>query len=736
MNQSFEDLVGLATGLEDDGCREPRPFGGRLPPRGNPGPRPPTHFSGNKRTWNDERKPLATYPRSQPVRPQGPPPPRPPMTTGNRSGTCFNCGIPGHLAKDCRAARAPRRPDVTCYNCGIPGHMSRDCRAPRRGNHGPPPQGPPGQARLNAIIPEGAGFDAGEQQNLEGTLTLFNSQAKVLFDTGASNSFIAIKTVQELGLRPQALEVPLNVVSPLGVSIKIGKVCKDCTLNLGDRHLPADLIVLAMREFDVILGIDWLTRYHANLDCANKTITFSIPESETFKFQCNPYCDAFLTCRLAAIESTSSEITVAQIPVVRDFEDVFQDISGLPPSREIDFCIDLVPGTIPISKTPYRMAPTEMQELKKQVQELEDLGFIRPSTSPWGAPVLFVKKKDGSMRLCIDYRDLNKVTIKNKYPLSRIDDLFDQLQGASIFSKIDLRSGYHQLLVRPEDVPKTAFRTRYGHYEFLVMPFGLTNAPAVFMDLMNRVFRPYLDQFIIVFIDDILIYSKTKEEHEEHVRIALQTLRDNHLYAKFSKCEFWLEEVKFLGHVVSQKGIAVDTSKVDAVLNWKRPNTATEVRSFLGLAGYYRRFVEGFSKIAAPLTGLTRKDSRFDWKEQHESAFQKLKERLTTAPVLAIPKSGERFITYSDASHQGLGCVLMQDGRAIAYGSRQLKPHEKNYPTHDLELAAIIFALKIWRHYLYGEKFDLFSDHKSLKYLFSQKELNMRQRRWMELLKD
>ena len=234
------------------------------------------------------------------------------------------------------------------------------------------------------------------------------------------------------------------------------------------------------------------------------------------------------------------------------------------------------------------MAPSKLKELKVQLQELVDKGYIRPSVSPWGAPVLFVKKKDGTMRLCIDYRQLNKVTIRNKYPLPRIDDLFDQLRGASVFSKIDLRSGYHQLKVRETDVPKTAFRTRYGHYEFLVMPFGLTNAPAVFMDLMNRIFHPYLDQFVIVFIDDILVYSKSREEHERHLRTVLQMLREKKLYAKFSKCEFWLKQVMFLGHIVSEAGVCVDPQKTEAITRWEQPKTVSEVRSFLGLAGYYR----------------------------------------------------------------------------------------------------------------------------------------------------
>ena len=384
----------------------------------------------------------------------------------------------------------------------------------------------------------------------------------------------------------------------------------------------------------------------------------------------------------------------------------------------------------------HSMALTELKELKKQLSELQAMGFIRPSFSPWGAPVLFVKKNDGSMRLCVDYRQLNKVTVKNRYPLPRIDDLFDQLKGASVFSKIDLRSGYHQMRVRGEDVPKTAFRTRYGHFEFLVMPFGLTNAPAAFMDLMNRIFRPYLDRFVVVFIDDILIYSKDREEHEEHLRIVLQTLRDHQLYAKFTKCQFWLSEVAFLGHVISVEGVKVDASKVQAILDWKPPRNVSEVRSFLGLAGYYRRFVKGFSVISKNLTKLVRKDVPFVWTEEQQNSFDKLKQALTHAPVLTQPESGKMFTVFSDASKQGLGCVLMQEGMVVAYASRQLKPHEVNYPTHNLELLAIVFALKIWRHYLYGEKCKLFTDHKSLKYLLTQKDLNLRQRRWMELLKD
>ena len=268
------------------------------------------------------------------------------------------------------------------------------------------------------------------------------------------------------------------------------------------------------------------------------------------------------------------------------------------------------------------------------------------------------------------------------------------------------------------------------------MSFGLTNAPASFMDLMNRVFKDFLDSFVIIFIDDILIYSPTKEDHVEHLRKVLTVLKEKQLYAKFKKCEFWIERVVFLGHVVSKEGISVDPGKVEAVTKWQRPKNVFEVRSFLGLAGYYRRFVEGFSKISNPLTQLTRKSVPFQWSDACEKSFQELKQRLVTAPILTIPTDSDGFVVYSDASKNGLGCVLMQNGKVIAYASRQLKDYEKNYPVHDLELAAVVFALKIWRHYLYGSKCEIYTDHKSLKYYFTQKELNMRQRRWLELVKD
>ncbi|GKV13621.1 hypothetical protein SLEP1_g24612 [Rubroshorea leprosula] len=372
-------------------------------------------------------------------------------------------------------------------------------------------------------------------------------------------------------------------------------------------------------------------------------------------------------------DASSRTWRLEDIPVVCEFPDVFlEDFPSLPLDREIEFAIDLVPGTRPISKAPYRMAPTELKELKVQLEKLLEKGFIRPSV----------------------------------------------------------------LKIKPDDVPKTAFHTHYGRYEFLVMPFGLTNALARFMDLVNRVFSKYLDKFVVVFIDDILIYSSSHALHEKHLRTVLETLRSERLFAKFKKCEFWLDSVTFLGHVVTKDGISIDPQKIEVVVDWKRLNSVAEVRSFLGLAGYYHRFVGDFIRIALPMTRLVRKGTKFEWTPECEKSFLTFKEKLVIAPILALPVNGEGFIIYSDASKKGLGCVLMQKDKVIAYASRQLKPYEENYPTHDLELVAVMSALKFWRHYLYGETREIFTDHKSLKYIFTQKELNMRQRRWLELLKD
>ena len=594
------------------------------------------------------------------------------------------------------------------------------------------------QARVYAVTQQ----DADSAPDVvTGIISILDHDAYTLVDLGATHSFASKPFLDRFQIKTHPLEGRMRVSLPVGDPLFSDRVVRDCRILIGGQEFPADLVALDMRDFDVVLGMDWLSRHRATLDCYKNEVKFHWPGKLEVKFkgirrELSSNMISTMTAQrmlrkgcqgyLAYVVETEKEGTlVDEIPVVREFPDVFPvDIAGLPPDREVEFTIDLIPGTEPISIPPYRIAPVELSELKAQLEELLSKGFIRPSISPWGSLVLFVKKKDESLRLCIDYKQLNRITIRNQYPLPRIDELFDQLQGSRVYSKINLRSGYHQLRVQESDVPKTAFKTRYGHYEFLVMPFGLINAPTAFMDLMNRVFHPYLDRFVIVFIDDILVYSGSSEEHSEHLRIVLQTLRQ--LYAKLSKCQFWLDRVEFLGHVISVEGVSVDPQKIEAVVNWKPPKNVSEVRSFLGLAGYYRKFVEGFSKIAALLTKLTRKDVKYDWVDACQQSFKELKGRLTSAPVLALPNGRDGFVVYSDASRQGLGCVLMQNDRVIAYASRQLKKHEENYPTQDLELATVVFAMKIWRHYLYGVPCRIFTYHKSLQYIFTQKELNLR----------
>jgi hypothetical protein len=356
--------------------------------------------------------------------------------------------------------------------------------------------------------------------------------------------------------------------------------------------------------------------------------------------------------------------------------------------------------------------------------------------SPWGAPVLFVKKKYGALRLCIEFRQLNKVTIKNKYPLPRIDDLFDQLKDAKIFSKIDLRSGCHQIRIKEEYISNIAFKTRYGHYEFTLVPFGFSNAAIVFMCLVNGVFHEYLDKFFIVFLDDILIYSKSKEEYEHHLRMVLKVLREHKLYAKFRKCSFYHKQIHYLGHIISKDGIAVDPEKIEAIREWSVPRNVTKVRSFMGLVGYYRRCIKGFSKIAHPITSLQKKGLKFQWTLDCENNFQHLKQLLTSAPILRIADPNQDFIVCTDSCKEGLGGVLSQNEFVICYESRKLKEHERHYDTHYLELAAIVHALKKWRHYLMGKMFELRTDHNGLKYLFDQPTLNARQSRWLEFLSE
>ncbi|XP_057250714.1 uncharacterized protein LOC130591416 [Beta vulgaris subsp. vulgaris] len=376
---------------------------------------------------------------------------------------------------------------------------------------------------------------------ISGRFLVCNSMAKVLFDSGASHSFISNMFVGNLPYKPCVHPLNMNIWIPNGESICCKWIFRNCEIRIVGSELRVDLIPFNLEYYDVILGMKWLSKNRAVINCYAGAVRLRSPCGDNIVYKEEIVRS---TEKGEVIIENDTEIIpegigyvnqieggkkeerkIEEIPVVREFQDAFpRDLPGLPPHRMVDFHIDLVPGATPISRAPYRMAPAEMVELKKQLEELLQKGYIRPSVSPWGAPVLFVKKKDGTMRLCIDYREINNITIRNRYPLPRIDDLFDQLKGAGIFSKIDLRSGYHQMRIVEEDILKTAFRTRYGHYEFVVMPFGLTNALAAFMDLMKRYFNPLLDRFVVIFIDDILVYSKDRKEHEEHLREVLEIL--------------------------------------------------------------------------------------------------------------------------------------------------------------------------------------------------------------------
>nr|GEY51449.1 hypothetical protein [Tanacetum cinerariifolium] len=512
--------------------------------------------------------------------------------------------------KKCHFHQCPSR----CENCGKIGHKAKDCRGKN-------------VAPSAVVQPNIVCYSCGEKVHK-------SSECPKKSDQRGRNMQGQAYVIRdaEHNQGPNVVTVKLNSSYEVDLAdrkvVSTNSVLRGCTLNLLDHLFDIDLMPIESGTFDVIVGMDWLVERDALIMYGRKEVHV-------------PYRNKTLVVK--------SDTGVSRLKV----------ISCIKARKYIERGSQLFLAQV-----------TETEPAKKQLQdvpvicnfpeELSEKGFIRLSSSPWGAPILFVKKKDGSFCMCIDYRELNKLTVKNRYPLPRIDNLFDQLQGSSVYSRIDLRSGYYQLRIREEDIPITTFQTRYVHFEFQVMPFGLTNAPAVFMDLMNRVCKPYLDKFVIVFIDDILIYSENKKDHEEHLKTILELLKNEKLYAKFSKCDFLLESVDFLGHVIDSDGVDVDPAKVEAIRNWSATTTPTEVRQFLGLAGYYRRFIEGFSLISKPLSKLTQKNKKYEWGMEEEEAFQTLKQKSCSAPILAFPEETKNFIVYCDASLKGYGAVLMQ----------------------------------------------------------------------------
>lgn len=590
-----------------------------------------------------------------------------------------------------------------------------------------------------------------------------------MIDSGSSGNFVAESWVRQQDLK--TIENPCRISLADGSFQDTNEKLPSSTLKIGAYETRIEPIV-AKISYDVILGRPWLNQNNPKIDWPSGTVTIKthertstlnskIDENENeikkpsriqiktvnalqLKRLVEPQDELFLIRvtniqNEVCVEDHSSEA----LKIMNEYKDVFPEKlpKSLPPKRSIDHEIKIEPGHSPPSRPTYRLSPLEMDELKKQLEELTEQGFIRPSVSPYGAPILFVRKKDGTLRMCVDYRALNKITIKNKYPLPRIDELLDRLHGAKYFSKLDLMSGYHQVRIADQDVHKTAFRTRYGHFEFLVLPFGLTNAPATFMRLMNDIFRSALDETVIVYLDDILIFSKSLEEHKKHVRHVLNILREQNLYAKASKCALFKTSIDFLGHIIDANGIRPDPKKIEAITTWPQPKTITELRSFLGLANFYRRFVRGFSKITASLNDLLKKQASLEtWGTLHHQAFATIKRALTSAPTLATYNPAAPTEIQCDASGEAIGAVLSQDHGAgfqpVAYESRKLTPAEKNYPVHEQELLAVIHALAVWRHYLEGIHFKCITDHHTLKYINSQPSLSKRQVRWVEKLQE
>ncbi len=581
-----------------------------------------------------------------------------------------------------------------------------------------------------------------------------------LVDTGATHCFMDSTFAKEIGISVQLVDTAVQMANN-----SVEHATSQCTPHIkiqGHGTRVTCFIIDMQQQFDIILGGTWLTAVGTNIDFASNTCTVKKKGQQHRLHPDSKSADQPVThpanihslllnhisvkrsvrkgARLFMVkvaDSGAAESVQASPPLqtlIKEFEDVFAPISKLPPVRDTGHTIPLEPGAKPPFRLMFRLSPKELLEVENQVTELLKHGLIEPSSSPFGASVLFVGKKDGSLRMCIDYRALNKVTVKNKYPLPRIDQLLDALSGAQLFTSLDLQSGYHQIRITDEDVAKTAFRTPFGHYQFKVLSFGLTNAPATFQAAMNNMLRPYLNKFVVVHIDDILIFSKNEAEHLAHVRQVLDLLRSHKFQIKLSKCEFERSEVKFLGHIVGKDGVKVDSGKTAVIEQWPTPQSVHDIRSFVGLATYFRRFIEKFSQMVAPLTRLTGKDVPFKWDAQCQCAFDQVKHALTNAPTLALPNFQQPFTVVTDASIEGLGGVLLQEDRPLAYESRRLIPAEVNYTTGEQELLAVVHALNIWRCYLEGSDFTVVTDHNPLVHLPTQPNLSRRQVRWSEYL--
>ncbi|KAL0401378.1 UNVERIFIED_CONTAM: Retrovirus-related Pol polyprotein from transposon [Sesamum latifolium] len=577
---------------------------------------------------------------------------------------------------------------------------------------------------------------------------------RAMIDTGVTHNYLASAKVETLGL---VLNKGVGRVKVINSAAQpIADVAKSVLIKVGAYEGKTNLSVVVMDDFKLIPGLDFLrdtrTAVLPHVDslmlmvtkpCVIPTLAGRTGERNLSAMQFEKGCKRsepsyLCTLRFDEIEKASGPIPGVIKNLLKEFEDVMPDElpQKLPPKRAVDHEIESVPGTKPPARAPYRMSQPELVELRKQLKDMLESGIIKPAKSPYGTPVLFQKKADGSLRMCCDYRALNKITVKNKYPIPIVADCFDRLSQANYFTKIDLRSGYWQVRIKEGDEAKTIVVIRYEAFEFLVMPFGLTNAPATFSTMMNQVLHGFLDEFVVVYLNDIVIYSRTLAEHIEHLRQVLARLREYELYAKVSKCSFAQETISFLVHIVERGRIRMDPKKVQAIEEWKPSSDVHDLRSFLGLANYYRRFVKSYSEIARPMTDLLKKTETWNWTPQCQESFNRLKRAMVTDPVLALPDMLKPFVVETDASDFALGGVLMQDGHPVAFESRKLKDVEMRYSVHEKELLAIVHCLRLWRHYLLGSPFVVKTDNTAVSHFMTQPKLTSRQARWQELLSE
>lgn len=515
------------------------------------------------------------------------------------------------------------------------------------------------------------GWSSPATMKLEGSIG--KVQVVVLIDSGATHNFLSPEIMEKARLQSENRSA-FKVLLGTGITVNGSGICRDVSLQLQETTIQTEFLVLDPGSVDVVLGVQWLRILgRCEVDWENHELSYVTSEGRVTLLG-----DRTLNSKAANSAALSSgleyqeagSVTVGselfqELPeqikkVLEQYESVFQEPVQLPPERGFEHSIRLIEGSKAVTVRPYRYPHAHMTVIEQMVNQMLEAGVIRPSRSPYASPILLVKKKDGGWRFCIDYRGLDKITIPDKFPIPVIDQLLDELHGAAVFSKLDLRSGYHQIRMSEGDIEKTAFRTHEGHYEFVVMPFGLSNAPATFQSLMNAIFKPFLRKFVLVFFDDILVYSKSVEEHCEHLRTVLETLKKHSLLTNRKKCSFAQDHVDYLGHIISKEGVSTDPTKTEAMQSRPSPRSIKSLRGFMGLTGYYRRFVLGYGVIARPLTDLLKKDN-FDWSGKAQVAFDRLKLAMTTAPVLCLPNFQEMFVVEADASGFGLGAVLMRN---------------------------------------------------------------------------